>query len=225
MDGDDLALPEKLQKQFEILEKHSDCNVCSHDVKQINKNGVPEKNSWTYPNGKYDLFDLYKKLPFFAHSSKMFRNKYTSRFWNDLLSDPYLLDIDIHIANLKDGNVYHIGQFLGVYRVGSGISNKEQKVNKILPLGAERVFEKGLIIYKNDKVKLAAIKELYALAMLQCAYNYAVHDKDVELFKVYVGKSVQQGNIGMKQRIFKLATFYPSIFFKLFALRRKIRGL
>lgn len=225
MDGDDLALPYKLQKQFDILEANMDCNVCSHDVYQIGTMSEPKKASWNYPEGKYDLFDLYHKLPFFSHSSKMFINKYDSLFWDNLLNASYMLDIDIHIANLEDGNIYHISDYLGVYRVGSGISNKDSKVSKILPIGAERAFEKGLVLFKSDKIKLNTIRELYALSMLQCAYNYATHDKDEELFNLYVNKSIEQSKIGIKQNIFKIARIYPSIFFKLISLRNKIKNL
>lgn len=225
MDGDDMALPTKLQEQFNILEEYSDCNVCSHDVHLIEKKGGLRRKAWVYPEGKYDIFDLYQKLPFFAHSSKMFVNKYDSIFWSKLLSNSDVLDIDVHVANLEDGDIYHISKLLGAYRIGSGVSNENLKVNKALPLGAERVFEKGLVIFKEDQKKLKIIKELYALAMLQCAYNYAVYDEDAELFKIYVDKSVKQKDIGMKQHIFKLAAYYPSMFFKLFALRRKIRSL
>ena len=225
IDGDDLALPNKLQTQFEILESNLDCNVCSHDMKRSNKNGRFKIGSWQYPEGKYDLFSLYMKLPFFAHSSKMFRNKYASTFWDNLLSKSYILDIDIHVANLEDGDIYHIGKPFGIYRVGSGTSCKGEKVNNILPLGLERVFEKGLVIYQKDEVKLAAIKELYSLAMLQCAYLYAIYDKDSSLYKLYVNKSFKQGSAGIKQKVFKLGTFFPSTFFILCSFRKKIREL
>ena len=223
MDGDDLALSGKLQKQFNVLEVNVDCNVCSHDVYQIGIRGEPKKVNWNYPEGKYDLFDLYHKLPFFIHSSKMFVNKYDSLFWDNLLNASYILDIDIHVANAEDGNIYHINDYLGVYRVGSGMSIENSKVNKVLSLGAERVFEKGLKIFKNDEVKFEQIKSLYALAMLQCAYSYAIYDKDAETFKKYVDKSIKQKNIGMKQYVFKTATYFPTIFFKLFLIRSKIR--
>ena len=223
IDGDDMALSNKLQKQFDVLEANPDCNVCSHDVKQINLEGTLKKISWTYPTGEYDLFELYKKLPFFAHSSKMFRNKYAKDFWNDLLSEPYILDLDIHIANVIDGKIYHIDDFLGLYRVGSGVSNRNCKVNKLLPLGAIRIFEKGLIFFENDEAKLSVIRDLYAIAMLQCAYNYAVYDKDIELFKTYVNKSIKCSNIGIKQKVFEIGKIFPSAFFVLCSLRYKIR--
>lgn len=223
IDGDDLALPNKLQRQFDILEQNPKCNICSHDMVRVDAKGVVQQKNWVYPERIYDLFDLYHKLPFFAHSSKMFRNKYDQEFWEHLLSQPDKLDMDIHIENTIDGDIYHLGELLGGYRVNVGISTQGKRVNPILSLGAIRVFEKGLVLFENDPLKLKKIKKLYALAMLQCAYNYAVYDKDPALFKKYVALSLEQEFIGLKQIIFKIATFSPQVFIKLFVLRAQVR--
>ena len=45
MDGDDVALPNKLQKQYNILEYYTECNVCSHDAFRVNVNGESLKNN------------------------------------------------------------------------------------------------------------------------------------------------------------------------------------
>lgn len=222
LDGDDLALPNKLQKQFDILEKNIDCNVCSHDMVRIDVKGVNQKNDWTYPENIYKLFDLYQKLPFFAHSSKMFRNKYEHLFWDDLLNEKYILDIDIHVANTLDGNIFHIGELLGGYRIDTGISF-EDKVNPALPLGMKRVYDNAVIFFKNDPEKLLQIEKKYAHALLQYAYNYAVFDKDPKYFKEYVNLSLKRKYIGIVQLIFKLATYMPSLFFPLFRIRSKMR--
>lgn len=222
MDGDDMALPNKLQRQFDTLEVNADCNICSHDMQCLDINNS-KRNSWIYPARKYNLLDLYKKMPFFAHSSKMFRNKYSSLFWDRLLSKSYILDIDVHVENLIDGDIYHIGEFLGKYRVSSGVSHTNQKVNPALPLGAVRVFEKGLTLFKNDNKKVEELKVAYALAMLQCAYNYAIYDKDKELFSMYVKKSLDQKIIGLKSIVFILASMFPFIFFKLFSIRNSYK--
>ena len=37
MDADDIALPGKLQKQFEVLEKNNDCVICAHQMEFINE--------------------------------------------------------------------------------------------------------------------------------------------------------------------------------------------
>lgn len=222
LDGDDFALPNKLQTQFDILEKNLDCNICSHDMIRVSDKNVNQENNWIYPEGVYDLFDLYHKLPFFAHSSKMFRNKYPTSFWEKLLSEKYILDIDIHVENTLDGNIFHVGKLLGSYRVGSGISF-ESKVNPAFPSGAKRLFDKALDIYRNDAKKFSKIESLYAHALLQCAYNYAVFDKNQELFKEYVNLSIDRKFIGVTQLIFKVATYMPGLFFALFKLRSQMK--
>lgn len=221
LDGDDLALPNKLQKQFDILEKHLDCNICSHDVIRINDMGIDQNNSWIYPEGFYDLFDLYRKLPFFSHSSKMFRNKYDINFWNEVLNDSKILDIDVHIANCIDGNIYHIGELLGAYRINTGVSMIKGKINPVLPIGIRRVFDKGLVIFKSDLLKSNELKEIYAYAMLSQAYHYAIIDKDSNLFKEYVYKSIEIKKIGFIQKLFLFATYFPKLSVYLFSMRAK----
>lgn len=224
IDGDDLAFPAKLQKQFDILESNIDCNICTHDVKQIDSNGEFKNRGLTHPQGKYDIFHLYQNLPFFAHSSKMFRNKYDSNFWEELLNNPKVLDIDIHVASLESDYIYHTNEMLGAYRVGVGISFDNKKINRDLSLGAERVFAKAFNTFKDDSYKLELIQKSYSLAMLRCAYSYAVYDKDIELFRRYVDKSLKYKNVSFEQSVFKIAALLPMIFFPLFSIRSKIKN-
>lgn len=224
IDGDDLAFPAKLQKQFNILESNIDCNICTHDVKQIDSNGEFKDRGLTHPQGKYDIFHLYQNLPFFAHSSKMFRNKYDSNFWEELLNNPKILDIDIHVASLESDYIYHTNEILGAYRVGVGTSFDNKKVNRDLSLGAERVFAKAFNTFKDDSSKLELIQKSYSLAMLRCAYSYAVYDKDIELFRRYVDKSLKYKNVSFEQSVFKIAALLPMISFPLFSIRNKIKN-
>lgn len=222
MDGDDMALPGKLQKQYDVMEGNKNCNVCSHDMRSINTKGQEYNNGWTYPENIYNLFDLYHKLPFFAHSSKMFRNKYNEKYWDELLNTDYVLDIDIHISNMIDGDIYHIGEMLGNYRMNVGVSFGK-KVNPAIPLGLIRVYKKGLEIYRDDYLRQEKIKSLYAYALLQCAYNYAVFDQDINEFKYYVEQSVLVKKIGFKQNIFKIGTYLPRFYFFVFKIRSRLK--
>ena len=224
VDGDDVALPGKLQKQFDALEKNTKCTICSHDVVNINQlSEIVKFQNWKYPAGIYTLFDLFHKMPFFAHSSKMFRNNLSEKDW-EVFKNPELLDIELHFLNLQYGNIIHLDEDLGQYRANVGVSNEGKKINPLLSKGAERIFEKGLIFFENDKEKLDKIKRLYALAMLQCAYNYAVYNQDPVLFKKYVNKSLEKKYIGLNQVVFKIATYFPKIFFKFCCIRSNLRN-
>lgn len=225
LDGDDMALPTKLQRQFNILENYLDCNVCSHNVLKIDKYSESLRKFIEFPMGKYNLFDLYCKLPFFVHSSKMFRNKYDEVFWDDLLNSPYILDLDVHIANLKDGDIYHIGQVLGKYRVESGMTFQGGKVNPILPLGSIRVFELGRDFFKNNIEKLEKIEKYYAKAMLACAYEYAVNDGTETEIKYFINKSLSIKRIGIYQKFFSIGIYFPSCFIKILKLYSRIKKI
>ncbi|WP_213067242.1 glycosyltransferase family 2 protein [Acinetobacter sp. CFCC 10889] len=224
VDGDDIALEGKLQKQFDALEAHPECNICSHDVKNIDaESNVLDFQNWIYPAGKYTLFDLFKKMPFFAHSSKMFRNNILESEWNNLFSNPDILDIDIHFLNLQKGNIIHLGENLGLYRVNVGMSNVGKKVNALLPKGNIRIYEKGLNHFQTDKEKINILKKYYARAMLNCAYNYAVYDGDISKFREYLNYSLQQSKLNKLQIIFIIVSLVPQLFFPLLKFRSKGR--
>lgn len=226
VDGDDIALEGKLQKQFDALEAHPDCNICSHDMENIDHDShIAKFQRWKYPAGVYTLFDLYHSMPFFAHSSKMFRNNISKDQWESLFSDPEILDMDIHFLNLQNGNIVHIHESLGQYRVNVGMSNTGKKVNPLLPKAAIRIFEKGLAFYSNDVEKTIKLKKLYADAMLRCAYNYAIYEGNAEEFRSFLKKSLAQNRMSMTQVGFIIFALLPSLTFPLLKARAKNRGL
>lgn len=61
--------------------------------------------------------------------------------------------MDIHFLNLQNGNIIHINENLGQYRVNVGMSNVGRKVNPLLTEGAIK-FSKRLsflvMILKNN---------------------------------------------------------------------------
>ena len=226
IDGDDIALQGKLQKQFDALESNVDCNICSHNMVNIDEGShVLKFQNWNYPAGIYSLFDLYSKMPFFAHSSKMFRNNISKENWATLFADPDILDMDIHFLNLQDGKIFHIDENLGQYRVNVGMSNIGKKVNPLLPKGAIRIFEKGLVFYSNDIEKKIKLKKLYADAMLRCAYNYAVYEGNVEKFRSYLKKSLIQKKLNLTQLGFIIFAIFHTVAFPMLKARAKKRGL
>lgn len=215
VDGDDFALPGKLQKQFDILEADSNCSICSHNMESIDGKGNRIGfQSWVYSSGKYNLLDFFKKMPFFAHSSKMFRNNILKSEWIELFNNLEVLDIDIHFLNLKSGGyITHLDEKLGVYRVNVGISNKNKKYNSILSEGNIRIFEKGLVYFKSDKEATNRMKKYYSRAMLNCAYNYAVYNNDRKEFRRYLRYSISQYKISKLQLFFVVVAIAPKIFF------------
>ncbi|WP_162622476.1 hypothetical protein, partial [Acinetobacter baumannii] len=100
-----------------------------------------------------------------------------------------------------------------------GMSNVGKKVNPLLPQGAIRIFEKGLIFFGNDIEKIAKLKKLYADAMLRCAYNYAVYEGNVEEFRSFVKKSLVQSKLSVTQIGFLIISLFPRLTFPLLKAR------
>ncbi|ATO19570.1 hypothetical protein BS636_07840 [Acinetobacter sp. LoGeW2-3] len=205
LDGDDLALPNKLQRQFDIMELNPDGTICTHDMKYVNAQGDYLK-SWTHFEGKFNLDYLYLNLPFFAHSSKMFRNDFKLEYLNEL--HPQALDIEIHIAQAKKGNIYHINEELGEYRVDVGISKIGKKINPILPKGLIRAYEKAIFEEKNE-IRINELKRVYAKTMLQYARQFYLTNSDYEVFCMLVKKSLSIKFYTLRQLNYYLLMLLP----------------
>ncbi|WP_374001695.1 glycosyltransferase family 2 protein [Bdellovibrio bacteriovorus] len=216
-DGDDKALPGKLAQQVAILDAHPDCIICSHDVQTINETGNLLQESFIRrAEGEYSLMDIYEKLPFFAHSSKMFVNDMESDYWHGFTKES--LDIDIHVAQLKKGMGYHLDRPLGCYRVGVGITALRKGVNPLLPKACSRIYEDALKSFPENQ----ALKKYYAKSMLEYAYRSAVFKDPVGL-KEYAIKSLGIKYYSPIQLVVCAGAFYPSLTFYLVSVRVWLR--
>lgn len=221
MDGDDLALPHKLQKQFDVLENNIDCAICVHNMKAIDNNSNYVKEAFTFfEEKKYNLLDMYLINPFFIHSSKMFINKIEG--YIDNLGDS-TLDTELHIEQAKQGDIFFLRERLGCYRQFVGITYKEEFIS---PWIRERI----QYLYDNvdeslfTEKQLDAIKRKYARILLEYAYQCSVSVKDKRLFEKYVSKSLSIKKLGMISHIFKISLLSPTLFFKMSDIRKYWRN-
>lgn len=205
LDGDDYTLPNKLQKQFDMLEKYPDCSICSHSMQFVDKNSTYVK-TWSHKEGKFSLEDLYENLPFFAHSSKMFRNDFILKYLDEL--HPQALDIEMHIAQAKQGDIYHIDEELGAYRVDVGISYINKKINPILPLGVMRAYEQILLEEQNSH-KLKKYKKKYAEHMFQFTLECLKTRSDYDLYCKVARKSFLTYFYNRRQFIHYIVSLFP----------------
>ncbi|MCO8059271.1 glycosyltransferase family 2 protein [Acinetobacter towneri] len=205
LDGDDLALPVKLQRQFDVMESNPDCVICTHDMRYIDAEGNKVRE-WTHQKGKFDLNYLYLNLPFFAHSSKMFRNDFMFDYFDEL--HPQALDIEIHIEQAKKGLIYHLDEELGAYRVDVGISTIGKKINPILPKGLIRAYEKAIFEEKNE-IRINELKRVYAKTMLQYARQFYLTNSDYKVFCMLVRKSLSIKFYTLRQLNYYLLMLLP----------------
>ena len=207
IDGDDLALPNKLQKQYEILESSPDCIICSHDMISIDERSkIKNKKYWVYPEGKVDIIKLFEKLPFFAHSSKFFR-KNLEDDWDEILKDSNTLDIEIHAQQLLKGNIYHLSMDLGGYREGVGVTaNFNNKINPQIERRVIKLYEWAIINLDQHKSLLV---ESYSNYLLVLANNYAVIEGNELKFKMYTLKSLRLKFFSLKQLVMFFLVLIP----------------
>lgn len=220
MDGDDMALPGKLQKQFDILEANPDCSICVHNMEAMDSKSQPMKKAFqVFDEKKYTLLDMYLINPFFIHSSKMFVNKiedYLDKFNTDSL------DTEMHIEQAKQGDIYFLKEPLGVYRQLVGITYQGSFVSKF-------VRDRIIFIYENvdverfSDIELEKIKEKFSRILLEYAYQCATSIKDKDIYTKYVLKSWNIKKVGLISHAFRFSLLYPELFFVLFNLRRVLR--
>ena len=222
MDGDDMALPNKLQKQFDTLEANPDCAICVHNMKVVDSRGQSVIDALKiFEEKKYTLLDIYLINPFFIHSSKMFINKIED--YIDGL-DVNALDTEVHIEQAKQGDIYFINECLGVYREFVGITYKNKFVNPLVRERIEYIYnnanKNGFTISQLDKINIK-----YATILLEYAYQCSISIKDKKIFREYVCKSLRVKNLGLVSYVFRIALLSPRVFSHLLNLRNYLKNV
>lgn len=215
LDGDDMALPGKLQIQADILDANLDCSICVHNMLAIDADSKSTKKAFgSFEEKKYTLLDLYLINPFIIHSSKMFINKIEG--YIDNLHDS-ALDLEVHIEQAKQGDIYFIKKDLGCYRQFVGITYEQKLINPIIP---ERINS----IYSNippnffTETEISDIKNRYAYILLQYANHYILNKEYITAKKFialsgFVKKS-------LNYYIFSTGVLFPKIFMHILKRRK-----
>ena len=217
VDGDDLMLPCKLQKQVNTFTVNPSCVMVSHDMLIADSDGSINKRTFKkHKTGVNTIWGLYRTLPFFAHSSKMVKKDVDSKVLG--LISKNTLDIELHVAMAEHGDIYHIDEPLGVYSAGVGLSTASRKsINPILPEGSERVFEAAI---KKHPERASDLKRCYARMMLNYAYQSAIF-KNKEDFNKFLRRSIDVSHYSFLQTVFLI---FPNILiFAMVRIRNKIR--
>lgn len=222
LDGDDMALPGKLQVQADVLDDNSDCSICAHNVwfwnGELTNNDFSKKIT-----GKYTLLDLYYDLPFFAHSSKMFRNDLQEKYWNEF--NEVALDVTVHVEQAKIGDIYYLQDYYGVYRQGIGISESGQRLNPNMTNEVIRLYKVAL---KEQLYSVDDIQYAFAQACLNFARG-SIGFNQPQDFRQYIKMSYNLKCISWKQRFLYYLSFCPNVSIKLLkfllSLKRVLKDL
>ena len=185
MDGDDFALPGKLQLQYDVLEKGY--AICSHNVCSINTSGQVDDKFWKFDGKEYDWRFYLKNMPFFAHSSKMFIRDHLISVISELESNTY--DFELHLESFKHGNIYHISENLGVYRLDVGLMKNDKNILIKMIDTKIRVFEKSYV-YFDDKNYVKKIYQKEILKMIKYTSLNLKINRAIRLFLLMINNAV-----------------------------------
>lgn len=132
MDGDDYALPGKLQAQADILDEDLRCNLVWTPVLiETTPNVAHEQNNYFRKHALtriYTRADLIKYGTVGTNSSKMYRRKAIK----ETLPPPMFEQIDyfVNVIQVGEGTARFTGSTpLGVYRMGIGIASSSNKTS------------------------------------------------------------------------------------------------
>lgn len=168
-DGDDIMKPDKLQKQFDFLERNTDFVMVGHVVKafetdsgKINRTIEPTKKK-----PYYTIEDLIYYGSFFANSSKMFlRSAYPKDGIDKRIK--YIADWAVTLDIVGDKKIGFIWESLSLYRIHNNSIMNTLK-------GADDFKDKCLIIDKINKEYKNKYKSLFKN---QWAYAYFIYGID-----------------------------------------------
>lgn len=154
MDGDDYALPGKLQKQADYLDENSDCNIVWTHILLEQANGEKYKQNKEFikfvTGKKFYRSDLIQFGTLGCHSTKMYR----SGIYKPTNINFPIIDYYINIEHVGKGYAFFVvGEPLGVYRLGLGISSVGNKTRNIWLNNIQILFEN----YKEYKVEFNSI--------------------------------------------------------------------
>jgi glycosyltransferase involved in cell wall biosynthesis len=119
LDGDDLMLPGRLQKQHDFLVAHPECSFVGHKLYILSEDG--RRREGVTPAGDQPETSTVERLVtehlFFGHSSKMVRR--AVQFHHGRTKDNVnLIDFTMHVEHATLGRVGFINEVLGEYRQG-----------------------------------------------------------------------------------------------------------
>ncbi|MDB5759226.1 MAG: hypothetical protein JWM30_2515, partial [Burkholderia sp.] len=116
LDGDDFALPGKLQAQADCLDGNPDVSFCVHAVTLVGTNQRPKSDA-KYPEYG-SMEDLLRYGTYFVASSVCYRREYEQahpELWSH--DAPEVVDYYFHLERASKGKVYFDRRPLGCYRV------------------------------------------------------------------------------------------------------------
>ncbi len=188
LDGDDFAMPGKLNAQVEYLEQHPECMAVVHKLQFWDERG--NRVERVYPERfrcpTYGLRDLVLDHPMFLHSALMYRRGGLDGVMKD--GPENLVDFYLYIHLVSQGAFGVIDAILGGYTQGVGIGTR---LNLIQLLVGAMDYARVLGLAEKDYRR--KMSEHYYGASLK-----AFVDEDYDYFRILI-------NLSIKNRIYSFS--------------------
>jgi GT2 family glycosyltransferase len=161
MDADDIALPERLQRQYEFLAAHPDIDVVGSQVAFIDENGAPTGTTTALPENPEAVARTLLKYCCIRHPTVMMRRTAFERAGGYRAQVPAAEDLDLWLRMAEHGRLANMPDALLQYRLHAGqvsqakiwtqrlsrnlaiISAQERRAGRPDPLAAYRCFGQG----------------------------------------------------------------------------------
>lgn len=163
IDGDDTALPGKIERQVKYLEREKSCIACGHQVRIITDDGASTGQVFpSNPKTKNCKRDhILYGMPF-AFSSLMYRNGLNL----SLEKKPIFLDWYFVAALLDYGQIDCIPEILGEYRIAKGATTDNLKRARMKMLMTE-MYSAKQTEWSEQRAEFNAVTTLEILADLK----------------------------------------------------------
>lgn len=159
MDTDDIATPQRFEKQVAFLEENKHIDVVGTYISEIDENEIIIKQSVSYPLAHKDLYQFFKKRDPLAHPSAMFRKHFFDKAGNYpthlLLAEDTLLWYHGFLNGCQFANL----DFVGLkFRRTSSFYQRRANYKKSIGLLKYRLFT------INRKLRYGILADLYAIS-------------------------------------------------------------
>ena len=211
----------KLQKQYDAMEKHQDIDICAHTVKRINAN-TGKFCGYIQPSKRDCIFSVKEVIlgggEFVGTNSLFFRREiiYNEPLFRKMLEIDYTLQVE---GALRGGMLY-IASCMSDYRVlaknswSSGLNKKYIDefrkqwilVVKQIDTDTEYKYHESIINY-----------------MIRDKIDSAILLKDFELLNDNECKEYYKKMKGKKRIIYYLKVNYPRLFIKIKSIVKKVK--
>ena len=160
MDGDDVSLPERLEKQIAFMDNNQDVAVCGTWTKSMNENGKIVSTMKSL-SGILLKYNYWKPSPM-IHPSVMMRKSLIKEFLFSV-DAASAEDYDLWLRIVKKHRIFNIKECLLLYRIhGENISTKRRD---------EQLLSSYNSFLKNFEIENISLEDFLAVASLNLKVN------------------------------------------------------